>query len=86
MTKEQVENLQDARPEIGEDQDKSSRSSIQFPCDDLNDAIATANAVHDNAGVECTLAQARSVAAAIDPRRSHQVVLPAHLVNATTTK
>jgi hypothetical protein len=33
------------------------RSTIQFPYNDLNDAVAIAKAVHENAGIQCTIDQ-----------------------------
>ena len=60
MTKEQVENIQDAMraaqsAEAGGD--KRERSTIQFPYNDLDDAVAIAKAVHENAGLSCTIDQ-----------------------------
>jgi hypothetical protein len=60
MTKEQVENIQDAirdRQTDGEDSDKRERSTIQFPYNDLDDAMAIAKSVHENAGLSCTIDQ-----------------------------
>jgi hypothetical protein len=60
MTKEQVENIQDAirdRQADGEDGDKRERSTIQFPYNDLDDAMAIAKSVHENAGLSCTIDQ-----------------------------
>lgn len=54
MTKEQVQNIQEAQTE-GED--ARERSSIQFPYNDLSSAIEIARAIHANAGTECTLDQ-----------------------------
>lgn len=54
MTKEQVQNIQDAQ---GDGDDARERSSIQFPYNDLNTAIELARAVYSNAGTECTLDQ-----------------------------
>jgi len=54
MTKEQVENIQDAQADGEEGRE---RSSIQFPYNDLNSAVEIAKAIHDNAGTECTLDQ-----------------------------
>jgi hypothetical protein len=60
MAKERVENLQDAKraaqaPE--EESDKRERSTIQFPYNDLDDAVGIAKAIHENAGIECTIDQ-----------------------------
>jgi len=60
MAKEQVENIQDAirAAQSGEDGDeKRERSTIQFPYNDLDDAVSIAKAVHENAGLSCTIEQ-----------------------------
>lgn len=60
MTKEQVENIQDAMLSQQSDEDggdKRERSTIQFPYNDLDDAVAIAKAVHENAGTSCSLDQ-----------------------------
>ena len=60
MTKEQVENIQDAMraAQSGEEgDDKRERSTIQFPYNDLDDAALIAKAVHENAGLSCTIDQ-----------------------------
>ena len=60
MTKEQVENIQDhvAAAQTDEDgEEKRERSTIQFPYNDLDDAVAIAKAVHENAGISCTIDQ-----------------------------
>jgi hypothetical protein len=54
MTKEQVQNIQDAQPE---EEEGRERSTIQFPYNDLNGAIEIAKAISANAGTECTLDQ-----------------------------
>ena len=54
MTKEQVQNIQDGQTVA---EDGRERSSIQFPYNDLNSVIEVAKAIHDNAGMECTLDQ-----------------------------
>ena len=57
MTEEQTAN------DIGRNDTKPTekrtyeRSSIEFPYNDLDDAIAVAKAVHENAGVSCSLDQ-----------------------------
>jgi hypothetical protein len=60
MAKEQVENIQDAARAAqsdAEDDDKRERSTIQFPYNDLDDAVTVAKAVHENAGLSCTIDQ-----------------------------
>jgi len=60
MAKERVENLQDAKraTQANEDEgDKRERSTIQFPYNDLDDAVSIAKAIHENAGIECTIDQ-----------------------------
>lgn len=61
MTKEQVENSEVAQETAQADADgtssKRERSTIQFPYNDLDDAVRIAKAVHENAGVQCTLDQ-----------------------------
>lgn len=60
MAKERVENLQNAQraAQTAEDEsDKRERSTIQFPYNDLDDAVAIAKAIHENAGIECTIDQ-----------------------------
>jgi len=60
MTKEHVENIQDAIRAVqssGEGGDRRERSTIQFPYNDLDDAVAIAKAVHENAGLSCTIDQ-----------------------------
>jgi hypothetical protein len=60
MTKEQVENIQDAARAAqseAEDGEKRERSTIQFPYNDLDDAATVAKAVHENAGLTCTIDQ-----------------------------
>jgi len=60
MAKERVENLRDAKAsaqESSEDADKRQRSTIQFPYSDLDDAVTIAKAIHDSAGLECTIDQ-----------------------------
>jgi len=60
MTKEQVENIQDAMRAAQSEEDgdeKRERSTIQFPYNDLDDAVAIARAVHENAGISCTIDQ-----------------------------
>jgi hypothetical protein len=60
MTKEQVENIQDAARAAQSDEeadDKRERSTIQFPYNDLDDAVVIAKAVHENAGLSCTIDQ-----------------------------
>ncbi len=57
MTKEQVENIQDAAQGGEQDEDKRERSTIQFPYNDLDDAVKIAKAVHENAGLSCTIDQ-----------------------------
>src|SRR5438034_1314262 len=39
------------------DADKRARSAIEFPYNDLDDAVEIAKAIHANAGVSCTLDQ-----------------------------
>ena len=41
----------------GADTQKRERSTIQFPYNDLDDAVAISNAIHENAGGSCTLDQ-----------------------------
>lgn len=53
MTKEQVQNIQEAQ----DGDDARERSSIQFPYNDLSSAIEIARAIQANAGTECTLDQ-----------------------------
>lgn len=60
MTKEQVENIRDAVRDGQSEQDedgKRERSTIQFPYNDLDDAVKIAKAVHENAGLSCTIDQ-----------------------------
>jgi hypothetical protein len=60
MKKERVENIQDAKhaaEAAGADADKRERSTIQFPYNDLDDAVSIAKAIHENAGTECTIDQ-----------------------------
>lgn len=57
MTKEQVENIFDAQQEADGQGDPRTRSSIQFPYNDLDEAATVAKAVHENAGVSCTVDQ-----------------------------
>lgn len=60
MTKEQVENIQDAirgAQTAAENGDKRERSTIQFPYNDLDDAVEIAKKVHENAGISCTIDQ-----------------------------
>jgi len=60
MTKEQVENIQDAARAAQSTEsagDKRERSTIQFPYNDLDDAALIAKAVHENAGLSCTIDQ-----------------------------
>lgn len=61
MTKEQPENVASINgandTEDDAAADKRERSTIQFPYNDLDDAMAIAKAVHDNAGLECTVDQ-----------------------------
>ena len=61
MTEEQDENTRTApgtdQADAEDAPNKRERSTIQFPYNDLDDAIKTAKAVHDNAGIDCTLAQ-----------------------------
>jgi hypothetical protein len=54
MTKEQVQNIQDAQLNGEEGRE---RSSIQLPYNDLSSAIEIAKAIQANAGMECTLDQ-----------------------------
>lgn len=60
MTKEQVENIQDvlrgAQSDVDGDE-RRERSTIQFPYNDLDDAASIAKAVHENAGISCTIDQ-----------------------------
>src|SRR2546430_14951345 len=58
MAKEQVENIQDAaRAADGDASDGRERSTIQFPYNDLDEAVAVAKAIHENAGVSATIDQ-----------------------------
>ena len=61
MTIEQVENSEAAQEAAQADADETSskreRSTIQFPYNDLDDAVRIAKAVHENAGVQCALDQ-----------------------------
>jgi hypothetical protein len=64
MTKEQTESESAAEagatPPVtppNADDEKRERSTIEFPYNDLDDAFEVAKAVHDNAGVSCTLDQ-----------------------------
>jgi hypothetical protein len=60
MAKEQVKNLQAAvraAQSSGDETDKRERSTIQFPYNDLDDAVSIAKAVHENAGLSCTIDQ-----------------------------
>jgi hypothetical protein len=56
MTKEQVENIQQANADAGGAQTRE-RSTIQFPYNDLDDAADLAKAIYNNAGGHCTLDQ-----------------------------
>jgi hypothetical protein len=53
MAKEQVQNIQAA----AEGDEKRERSTIQFPYNDLDDAVKIAKAIHENAGISCTIDQ-----------------------------
>jgi hypothetical protein len=59
MTKEQVENIQEAKAsaEKVEGADARERSTIQFPYNDLDDAADLAKVIYNNAGGNCTLDQ-----------------------------
>jgi hypothetical protein len=60
MTKEQVENLQDAKAAAEKEAagtDARERSTIQFPYNDLDDAVDLAKAIYSNAGGDCALDQ-----------------------------
>jgi hypothetical protein len=60
MTKEQVTNIQDAKREAESpeaDGETRERSTIQFPYNDLDEAVAVAKAIHENAGVSCSIDQ-----------------------------
>ena len=60
MTKEQVENLQDAKAAAekeGDGPEGRERSTIQFPYNDLDDAVDMAKAIYTNAGGHCSLDQ-----------------------------
>jgi hypothetical protein len=60
MTKEQVENLQEAKEAAekgAESADTRERSTIQFPYNDLDDAVDLAKVIYTNAGGNCTLDQ-----------------------------
>ena len=56
MTKEQAKN-DIAEADAQEGDASRERSTIQFPYNDLNDAVAIAKAVHENAGIQCTIDQ-----------------------------
>ena len=58
MTEEQTETTQTPPVSEGTSPDeKRERSTIEFPYNDLDDAVKIAKAVHDNAGLSCTLDQ-----------------------------
>lgn len=61
MTKEQAKNGSQAAETGAQTEDDKSdareRSTIQFPYNDLDDAVKIAKAIHENAGVECTIDQ-----------------------------
>jgi hypothetical protein len=57
MAAEQVENIQDARNEAEGEAAGRGRSSIQFPYNDLDDAVSLAKTIHENAGLQCTVDQ-----------------------------
>lgn len=60
MTKEQVENLQDAKTaaeKAGDGGEGRERSTIQFPYNDLDDAVDLAKVIYTNAGGQCSLDQ-----------------------------
>jgi hypothetical protein len=57
---ERVENIQGAARAAQSDQDgneKRERSTIQFPYNNLDDAVSIAKAVHEDAGLSCTIDQ-----------------------------
>ncbi len=56
MAKEQVQSIQAAKQAAAGSSGRE-RSSIQFPYNDLDDAASIAQAIHDNAGVSCTVDQ-----------------------------
>jgi mRNA-degrading endonuclease RelE of RelBE toxin-antitoxin system len=66
MSKEQTESTAEAAANAISDppvsppkaeEDKRERSTIEFPYNDLDDAVEVVKAIHDNAGVACTLDQ-----------------------------
>jgi hypothetical protein len=60
MTKEQVENLQEAKAgveKVTEGAEGRERSTIQFPYNDLDDAADLARVIYNNASGHCTLDQ-----------------------------
>lgn len=59
MTEEQskTNNSEPDAALAGADSQKRERSTIQFPYNDLNDAVTIAKAIHENAGGSCTLDQ-----------------------------
>ncbi len=57
MKKEQAQNGPNPTGASPADDSKRGRSTIQFPYNDLDDAIAVAKMVHDNAGTQCTIDQ-----------------------------
>lgn len=57
MTEEQVVNAEAGAESQSAEAEKRERSTIQFPYNDLDDAVGVAKAVHANAGVQCTIDQ-----------------------------
>lgn len=55
MTEEQIK--AEEEPIAESETAKRERSTIQFPYNDLDDAIAIAHAIHQNAGTSCTIDQ-----------------------------
>ena len=58
MTKEQPQNAPKNAGAPSSDSDGArERSTIQFPYNDLNDAVTIAKVIHENAGDQCTVDQ-----------------------------
>lgn len=55
MTEEQIK--AEEEPIAENETTKRERSTIQFPYNDLDDAVAIARAIHQNAGTSCTIDQ-----------------------------
>lgn len=57
MSKEQVQNGPGNADTDTDGEGGRARSTIQFPYNDLDDAVSVARLVHDNAGMQCTIDQ-----------------------------